>query len=254
MSCGCGTSPDPGFCGPPSIVPTLVAGPQGPSGKSAYQEWLDLGNEGTEAEFIASLKGAKGDPGTNGADGATGAKGDTGATGATGPGGLMRPVVHFGGAYFKPSTVDGISAAIVACPDSRILRLGVMPAPTGRYFADLKIQIGFDLSFNGNLNSTAWLIHRESYSSWVESMEFFWGRPISGRPTGFNTGTLFEFGRNQVIDATNGWSFEVRSGAGFKLLGGSLTLYAAPENFVQAPGFVDGLYQQIVPAPVVITP
>lgn len=249
MSCGCGQSPDPGFCGPPSLVPTLVAGPIGPTGKSAYQAWLDLGNEGTEAEFIASLKGAKGDAGTNGADGATGAKGDTGATGATGPSGVMRPVVHFGGAYF-----NGDAAAIVSAPDSRILRLGVMPAPTGRYFADVKMQIAFDLSFNANLTSGGWLIHRESSSNWVESMEFFWGRPLTGRPTGFNTGIAFEFGRNQVLDVTNGWSFELQAGAGFKILGGSLTLYTEPQYFVQAPGFVDGLYQQIVPTPAVITP
>lgn len=252
MSCGCGTSPDPGFCGPPGLTPTLVAGPIGPTGKSAYQAWLDLGNEGTEAEFIAAIKGAKGDPGTNGADGATGAKGDTGATGATGPGGLMRPVVHFGGAYFKTTTVDGISPAIVACPDSRILRFGVMPAASGRYLADVKIQIAFDLTFNANFNANGWLTHRQSSSVWEESMEWYWGRPLSGRPAGFNMGTVFEFGRNQVIDCHEGWSFELTSGGGFKLLGGSLTLYAEPEYTVQSPGFVDGLYQQIVPAPAVI--
>lgn len=253
MSCGC-TSPDPGFCGPPTITPQLVAGPQGATGKSAYQAWLDLGNEGTEQDFIDSLKGATGAPGTNGANGATGAKGDTGATGAQGPAGLVRPVVHFGGAYFKTNSVSEISNAILGIPEDRILQLGVMPAASGRYFAVAEIELATDLTFNGNINATGWLIHRQSVSNWQEKMEWYWGRPLTSKPAGFNTGTIFTFSRSQVLDVNQGWSFEYQCGTGFRVVGGRLTLYQAPEYFVQAPGFVDGLYQQIVPALPVMTP
>ena len=255
MSCGCSTSSE--FCGPPSLIPTVVAGPQGAPGKSAYQTWLDAGNTGTEDDFLAAITGTNG---TNGQTGATGPAGNsiigpTGATGPQGEAGLARPVVHFGGAWFHTSNADNICTALRAIPQSRVLKLGAMPAATGRYLADIRLQIAWDTTkLNGDYNSTAWLIHRYSDAVWEESMEWFWGRQLANRPTNFDVGTIMEFGRKQIINAKQGWTFELRAGAGFFIVGGSVTLYSDPQYFVQAPGFVDGLYQSIPTLPAIPTP
>ena len=255
MSCGCTNNSDPGFCGPPQVITQIVTGPQGPVGKSAYQVWLDQGNEGTELDFLDSLQGTNGLNGEIGPAGATGPKGDTGetgATGATGAAGTARPVAFFTGAQWNPN--PPYSGAVTSLMDQRLLQFGAIPFPTGRYLAKLSMQIGWNAGAAGpNVREgNAWLIHRESISTWQELMKFTWAREKSG-DHGHGYGTVQSFDFDQIVDLTNGWSLELKCGAAFYLVGAQLTIFAQPEYIISSPGFADGRNQRVFNIPV-ITP
>ena len=256
MACGCSSSSDsdPGFCGPPDQTNIIVAGPQGADGKSAYQVWIDAGNVGTELQFLDSLQGTNGTNGATGPTGLTGAKGNTGTQGATGAVGLGSTVGYFTGAQWNPSYP--YTNGIIGLTDQRLLSFGTIPFATGRYLLQLNMQIGWNGAAAGTSSQSgnAWLIHRESPSSWQEVMEFFWARNKQGT-SGYAYGTVQGYAHSAIVDLVQGRSLELKCGADFFLVGGQLSVFVCPNYIINSAGFVDGTNQKIFDiVPIVTVP
>lgn len=246
MSCGCSNSSE--FCGPPSLIPTVVAGPVGVDGKSAYQIWLDAGNVGTEQDFLIAITGTDG---TDGQTGPTGPKGDSiigpvGATGPQGANGVAIPLGFFAGVDFYVPSSDQVITAMQALPAARRLNLGAIPFADGHYLVKMTIKIMWRSTVPSE-NTVGDCFIKQEYSSGVFEDLF----TLTHARIRQNAGTT-DYGTIQTLDVDfmanlkQNWSLVLDCGADFLLMGAQATVFAQPSYVIAAPGFDDGLYQKIL--------
>ena len=133
------------FCGPPTPVTTIVAGPQGATGPSG-----PTGPQGV------GQTGASGATGPQGQPGALGNAGPAGATGATGP--SSTPLALFTGALWNPVSPDTAALNLASLVGGRTIDMGQNPLPTGTYLWILTLQLAYaplgqgPISLNGSVS------------------------------------------------------------------------------------------------------
>lgn len=225
MSCApCGQGPSgPGnFCGPPTPVPAIVAGPQGATGPSG-----PTGPQGF------SVSGATGPTGPTGQPGPLGNNGAAGATGATGP--SSAPLVLFTGALWNPVSPDTASADLQALVGGRTIDMGQNPLPTGTYMWILTLQLGYAPLGQGPINLNG-MVQLLDGTNPVFTTQQGVSRPDSNATGG--QGQPYEATFIFQATTTNANELFVKASAQCYLLGATLAAWTLP-TVVTSPGFLN---------------
>lgn len=244
MSCNTGNcnSDMPGFCRPPSLIPTIVAGPVGPTGPQGV-----VGPDGPTGP-----QGLLGATGPTGPLGPIGLKGDTGSTGATGPMGNGAPACYFTGAQFWPSSP--YTSAIATVPSQRLCKLGAIPVADGEYIVTLVMQIAWNGGGQGAQNNQSgdlFVRMRESSSAFTDIYQVKWGRLKQGAGTAIpEYGTVQSYTHQFKAVLKQGQNLELQCGSNFFLVGAQCTIDNVPAYVVSSQGFVDDWNQKVAYSPV----
>lgn len=214
-NCGCGPSGPGAFCGPPTPIAEIVAGPVGATGPS--------GPTGPAGFGVTGPSGPTGPQGVPGPIGQNGVSGATGAAGTNGP-----PLALFTGVIWQSSTplVD-----IAALQAGRTIDFGINPIADGTYLFALTIQHGWPQFGSSGYNAFAGSI---SFMDGTTVREAFpWGStPPVGMGSSQSMTLIF---RAQI---TNGNNLYLKADAGFYLQGAQLAVFQDPTNIITSPGFL----------------
>lgn len=218
----CNGASGPGMlCGPPSLVPAIVAGPQGATGPSGATGAQGLG-----------APGATGPTGSTGQPGPIGVGGPAGQTGATGP--SSTPLVLFTGAAWNPSAPDTAVNDLNNLVGAQTIDMGQNPLPTGTYLWIMTLQLAYAPLGQGpiSLNGSVQLLDGTNpvYTAIAGSTR------TDSNATG---GQGQPFGQTFIFQATttNLNELFIKANPQAYLLGATLAAWLLP-TVVTSPGFV----------------